>query len=91
MIEAFSNHYMGNYTPGWISCIDERMIDWLNKYCLGWLCIPRKPHPFGNDYHMICDGNLIEGVPTMFHGELVEGKDRSVELGPKHLKIMKRH
>ncbi len=81
MIEAFNNHYMENYTPGWISCIDNSMIDWLNKYCLGWMCIPRKPDLFGNEYHTI--GNLIKGAPIMFHVELVEGKDRPVDPWPK--------
>ena len=61
MIEAFNNHYMENYTPGWISCIDKSMIDWLNKYCPGWMCVPRKPHPFGNEYHTICDSDLTKG------------------------------
>jgi len=83
MIEAFNNHYMENYTPGWISCIDESMIDWLNKYCPGWMCVPRKPHPFGNEYHTICDCDLTKGAPIMFRVELMEGKDRPVELGPK--------
>ncbi len=48
MIEAFNNHYMENYTLGWILSIDKIMIDWLNKYYLDWMCVPRKPHPFSN-------------------------------------------
>ncbi|KAL7462772.1 hypothetical protein ACHAXS_004154 [Conticribra weissflogii] len=76
MITEFNRHYEENYVPGWISCIDESMIDWLNKYCPGWMCVPRKPHPFGNEYHTICDGDLLQGAPIMFRAELVEGKDR---------------
>ena len=36
-----------------------------------------------NEYHTICDGDLTKGAPIMFRVELVEGKDRPVELGPK--------
>ena len=41
---------------GWISCLDDFMspctIQWT---CPGWIFSPRKPHPYGNEYHSICD------------------------------------
>ena len=62
---------------GWITCLDESMSVWMNKYtCPGWMFVPRKPKPFGNEYHSICCG--LSGV--MFAIELVEGKDRPKEL-----------
>ena len=39
--------------------------------------MPRKPHPFGNEYHTICCGET--GI--MYFVELVEGKDRPAQLG----------
>ena len=39
--------------------------------------MPRKPHPFGNEYHTICCG--LSGI--LFSLELVEGKDRPKEYG----------
>mmetsp|Transcript_11947 Transcript_11947/g.25228 ORF Transcript_11947/g.25228 Transcript_11947/m.25228 type:complete len:318 (-) Transcript_11947:177-1130(-) len=83
IIDEFNEHYMTNYIPGWISCIDESMSVWLNKFCPRWMCVPRKPHPFGNEYHTICNGDLKIGTPIMFRVELVEGKDRPPQLGRK--------
>ena len=43
------------------------------------MCVPRKPHPFGNEYHSIADGvteNGLEGKPIMWRMKLQEGKDR---------------
>ena len=65
------------FKSGWITCLDESMSVWMNKYtCPGWMFVPRKPKPFGNEYHSICCG--LSGV--MFAIELVEGKDRPKEL-----------
>ena len=40
--------------------------------------MPRKPHPFGNEYHSIADGateKVLEGNPIMWRVKLQEGKD----------------
>ncbi len=47
------------------------------------MCVPRKPHPFGNEYHTICNGHLVNGAPIMFCVELVEGEDMPVQFGQK--------
>ena len=73
-IEAFNDHYSEKYDPSWLSCLDESMNVWLDKYCPGFMVVPRKPHPEGNEYHTICDGD--EGRPILWRMELVEGKDR---------------
>ncbi len=83
LIDTFNNHCENNYHPGWLSCLDESMIYWLSKYCPGWMCIPWKPHLFGNKYHTICDGDSKKGCPLIYQVELVEGKDWPKELGPK--------
>ena len=51
MIDAFNDHYLSEYKPSWLNCIDKSMNSWLNKFCPGFMSLPRKPHPFGNDYH----------------------------------------
>ncbi len=69
----FNNHYAKNYSPSWISCLDKSMNSWMDKFCPGFMCVPRKPHPFGNEYHSIADGD--QGRAIMWRVELVEGKD----------------
>jgi hypothetical protein len=51
------------------------MSSWLNKFCPGFICVPpRKPHPFGNEYHLIADGD--DGRSIMWQVKLVKGKDK---------------
>jgi hypothetical protein len=74
MLEAFNEHYNRNYVASWLSCLDESMSSWLSKFCLGFMCVPRKPRPFGNKYHTIADGD--QGKPILFQIKLVKEKDR---------------
>ncbi len=55
----------------------------LNPYVPGWMVVPWKPHPFGNEYHTICDGEFGLGNLIMWHVELQEGKDWLAKAGPK--------
>ena len=60
------------YIPSWVYCLDESVSIWINRWtCPGWIFIPRKPHPFGNEYHTIADG--LNNI--LFWVEIVEGKD----------------
>jgi hypothetical protein len=69
-----------NFTPGWVSCLDESMSGWENRWtCPGWIFVPRKPTPFGNEYHTICCA--VSGI--LYAIELVEGKDRPRQAGAK--------
>jgi hypothetical protein len=43
MIDAFNDHYSTEYMPSWLTCIDESMNTWLNKFCPGFMALPRKP------------------------------------------------
>ena len=72
MVEEWNKNMAEQFTPSWVSCLDESMSPWMNKYtCPGWMFVPRKPYPFGNDYHSVCCS--MSGI--MWGIELVEGKD----------------
>jgi Transposase IS4 len=79
LIAAWNENMFTTFSPGWISCLDESMMTWTNKYsCPGFMFVPRKPHPFGNEWHTICCG--LSSI--MFSIELVEGKDRPPQREP---------
>ncbi len=59
--------------PSWMNCINELMNSWLNKFCPGFMTLPRKPHTFGNKYHSIANGD--GGKFIMWRVKIVEGKD----------------
>ena len=78
MVDEWNKNMAQQFTPSWVSCLDESMSPWTNKYtCPGWMFVPRKPHPFANEYHSVCCS--MSGI--MWGLELVEGKDapRAVE------------
>ena len=76
MLEMCNTNMEEVFLAGWISCLDESMSKWVNEYtCPGFICVPRKPWPLGNEYHMIACG--VCGV--MYAVELVEGKDEPPE------------
>ena len=47
------NKNMGEmFITSWINTINESMSKWLNEYtCPGFMCVPRTPWRFGNEYH----------------------------------------
>ena len=47
-----------------LSFLDESMNYFLDKFRPGFMSVPRKPHPLGNAYHIIADGD--EGYPVMY-------------------------
>ncbi len=55
--KAFNEHYQCK-NLGWWNCLDESMSVWYNEFCPGFVYVPQKPHPIGNEYHTICDGEL---------------------------------
>ncbi len=72
MIEAWNENMTNAFRPSWISCLDESMSPWTNPFsCPGYMYVPRKPHPYGNEYHTVCCGRsrILWGI------EMVEGKD----------------
>ncbi len=78
IIKSWNDHMADIFVPAWALCLDESMSIWHSMYtCPGWVFCPRKPHPFGNEYHSMCCGE--SGV--MLNVEMVEEKDRPRELG----------
>ena len=69
------------FSPSWIDCVDESMVDFLNPYVRGWVTLKRKDHPTSNKYHTtICaDTKILHCI------EFVEGKDMPTE-GPHSAK-----
>ena len=73
MINDFNEHYDCEYVLSWLNCLDESMNSFLDKFCPGFMCVPRKSHPFGNEYHSIADGVTekgLEGNPIMWRVKL---------------------
>ena len=73
MINNFNEHYLDNYNPYWLSCLDESIKLFLDRFCPGFMSVPHKPDSLGNDYHRISDGD--EGNPVMYWIRIQEGKD----------------
>ena len=78
MIVAWNGHTQIIFIPYCISCLDESMYVWMNKFtCPGFVFCPRKPHPKGNDYHTICCGE--SGI--IYVCEIVEGRNHLIPMG----------
>ena len=81
ILERWNANMTEQFTPSWVSCLDESMSTWTNKYsCPGWMFMPRKPWPFGNEYHTVCCS--LSGI--LWQMDLVEGKDSPPEIIPKY-------
>jgi hypothetical protein len=77
MILSWNENMNEFFCPSWVSCLDESMSIWTNRWtCPGWTFVPRKPHPFGNEYHTIACGK--SGI--LYGMEMVEGKDAPPEI-----------
>ena len=71
-MEAWNKNTEDEFIPSWVSVLDEPMMEWLNKYCPGFMCVGRKPHPFGNECHTIS----FAFTSILFRDLIVKGKDR---------------
>ena len=77
--EAWNKNMEDEFSPPWVSVLDDYMIEWINKYCPGFICVGSKPHPFGNERHKIsCALTSI-----LFRTLIVEGKEQPKELEKK--------
>ena len=76
LLQSYNDHMKKVFIPSWISCLDESMSSWTSRWtCPGWMYVPRKPHPYGNEYHTIACGE--SGI--LYALEIVEGKSRPRE------------
>ena len=72
MVKVWGDNMNTHFRPGYMNCLDESMSIWTNKFtCPGFMFIPRKPWPFGNEYHRVCC--CLSGI--MWGIDMVEGKD----------------
>ena len=81
MINNFNEHYLENYTHSWLSCLDESMNSFLDRFWPGFISVTRKPHPLGNEYRIISDE--YERNPVMYQIKIQEGKDRPKDANGK--------
>ena len=82
LIDAWNESMLKNFSPSWINTIDESISKWINEFtCPGFMYVPRKPWPFGNEYHdaSCADSDIIWQV------DLREGKNRPVQLEGKEM------
>ena len=80
LIDPWNSNMEENFIPSWMNTIDESMSKWVNEYtCPGFMCVPRKPWKFGNEYHNA--GCAMSDI--IWHVDLREGKDRPRHLGEK--------
>ena len=54
-------------------------MEWLNKWDPIFMCVGRKPHPFGNEQHTIC----CALTSIMWITQTMDNKDRPNQLGKK--------
>ena len=77
--EAWILNMAEDFNPSWINVLDESMMEWFDKYAPGFMCVGRKPFPFGNKRHTICCGL----TSILWRAQIVEGKDRPRPLSQK--------
>jgi hypothetical protein len=81
LVKAWNEHMSTTFLPSWVSCLDESMSPWTSRWtCPGWMFVPRKPHPMGNEYHTIACA--VSGI--LYQMEMVEGRDQPREVTVQH-------
>lgn len=76
-VDAWNENMAEEFSSSWKNCLDESMMIWTNEWTgPGFMVVPRKPKPMGNEWHTICccDSGIL------FHVELMEGKDHPSEI-----------
>ena len=78
--EGWNKNMAEHFDPSWVSVLDESIQEWINRYtCPGWIFVPRKPHPFGNEYQKI----VCAKYKAIYNVETVERKDQPRVMGDK--------
>ena len=73
MQEGYNKKMAAHFDPSWVSDLGESIQKEINRYtCPGWMFVPRKPHPFGNQYHTVtCAKSKV-----IYNVDIFEGKDQ---------------
>ena len=80
LIDEWNANMDKNFTPAWVSCLYNSISKWLNKYmCPGSMCVPRKPWPFGKEYHAIA----WDFVRVLYKMDIVKVRDMLSQRPPK--------
>ena len=80
MQEGWNKNMAAHFEPSWVIVLDESIQEWINSYTFpGWMFVPRKSHPFGNEYHTIACAKYKD----IYNVDIVEGKDRPIVMGKK--------
>ena len=79
MEESWNLNTAEEFNPSWINVLDGIMMEWFNKYAPGFMCVERKPYPFGNERHTISCGL----TSILWRAQIVEGKDRPQQIGQR--------
>ena len=57
MEDEYNANMVKVFEPSWVSVLDESMQELISKYtCTYWMCVGRKPLPFGNERRTIACG-----------------------------------
>lgn len=51
--QSWNQNMMDIFLASWISFLDESMMVWFNKYAPVFIVVHYKPHPLGNEWHII--------------------------------------
>ena len=74
MIDEWNSNMRLQFSPPWISCLDESISKWVRKItCPSLCCVLRKYLTLGNEFHTIAYGTS----GTLYAMENVEGRDQS--------------
>eukprot|EP00043_Microstomoeca_roanoka_P015419 m.154492 g.154492 ORF g.154492 m.154492 type:complete len:447 (-) comp16257_c0_seq9:1945-3285(-) len=70
LYDEFNEHMAVVFSPSHELCLDESMVAWTSDNAPNWMCVKRKPHPFGNEIHTIA----CASTRVIFRAELKETK-----------------
>ena len=74
---AWNYHIKDALIPLRLSCLDDFIYICTKTFIWPiWMCVPRKLHPKGNDYHLMCCGE----TKIIYRWELVEGRYQPTDL-----------
>ena len=79
--EAWNHNMDQQFVPSCINVLDDSVMEWFNKWSPGFMCVGRKPHPFGNERHTI----FCALASILWRAQIMEGKYRPTELGKKKM------